>query len=169
MQKITQYKANMVLQKGLKNYYEILAVDQENSVLKIKDIATDKISYFAPLRANHHFNGLFEVKHDEVALREQLIMTKTDKSKGIFAKDKMRVTAIDQIKGLVTLTNQEKQNQVILNQHDLATLHWDYALTTTTFSSQGTDKPFAVVAHKSTSPLASIRSLYVGLTRGSRI
>ena len=168
MHDITQYKANMVLQKGLKNYYEILAVDQENSVLKIKDIATDKISYFAPLRANHHFNGLFEVKHDEVALREQLIMTKTDKSKGIFAKDKMRVTAIDQIKGLVTLTNQEKQNQVTLNQHDLATLHWDYALTTTTFSSQGTDKPFAVVAHKSTSPLASIRSLYVGLTRGSR-
>ena len=120
------------------------------------------------MRANHHFNGLFEVKTDEVALREQLVMTKTDKIKGIFAKDKMRVKAIDQTKGLVTLVNQEKHNHVILDKNDLATLHWDYALTTTTRSAQGADKPFAVVAHKSTSPLANIRSMYVGLSRGQR-
>ena len=41
-------------------------------------------------------------------------------------------------------------------------------MNTTTLSAQGSDKPFAVLAHKSTSPLASIRSVYVGLTRGQR-
>ena len=123
MHDIEHYHTEMVLQKGADKYYEIMSVDKENSVLKLRDLKTNKLSHFAPLRANHHFNGLFEVKNDEVAVREQLIMTKTNKAKGIFAKDRMRVTAIDQAKGLVTLTNQEKQNQVILNKHDLSTLH----------------------------------------------
>ncbi|WP_188618940.1 AAA family ATPase, partial [Cysteiniphilum litorale] len=169
MKAIATYKIGMVLQKGQNNYYEIKRVDNDNNLLSLKNLATGKLSYFAPAKANHRFNGLFDVKKDEVAVNELLIMTKTDKDRGIYAKDKMRVESIDQDKGLITLMNEEKDNKkVILDKNNLATLHWDYALTMTTMASQGSDKHLVVTAQKSSSPLANMRSLYVTLTRGVR-
>ncbi|WP_440998331.1 AAA family ATPase, partial [Cysteiniphilum litorale] len=159
MKAIATYEIGMVLQKGQNNYYEIKRVDKDNNLLSLKNLATGKLSYFAPAKANHRFNGLFDVKKDEVAVNELLIMTKTDKDRGIYAKDKMRVESIDQDKGLVTLMNEEKDNKkVILDKNNLATLHWDYALTMTTMASQGSDKHLVVTAQKSSSPLANMRS-----------
>ncbi|WP_192485195.1 MULTISPECIES: MobF family relaxase [Cysteiniphilum] len=169
MKAIDTYEAGMVMQKGQNNYYEIMAVDSKNNLLSLRNLSTNKLTHFAPAKANHRFNGLFEVKQNEVAVNETLIMTRTDKDSGIYAKDKMRVASIDQDKGLVTLVNEEKDNKkVVLDKNNLATLHWDYALSMTTMASQGSDKELVVTAQKSTSPLANMRSLYVTLTRGVR-
>ncbi|WHN66793.1 MobF family relaxase [Cysteiniphilum sp. QT6929] len=169
MKAIASYAVGMVLQKGQRNYYNINKVDCDNNLLELENLNTRKITHFAPAKANHRFNGLFEVKQNEVAVNEKLIMTRTDKDKGIYAKDKMRVESIDQDKGFVTLVNEEKDNQkIVLDKNNLATLHWDYALNITTMASQGSDKNLVVTAQKSTSPLANMRSLYVTITRGVR-
>jgi conjugative relaxase-like TrwC/TraI family protein len=169
MKAIASYEEGMVLQKGQRSYYNIKKIDRDNNLLELKNLNTGKITHFAPAKANHRFNGLFEVKKDEIAVNETLIMTRTDKDNGVYAKDKMRVESIDKDKGLVTLINEEKDNKkVVLDKNNLATLHWDYALNVTTMASQGSDKDLVVTAQKSTSPLANMRSLYVTLTRGVR-
>lgn len=158
---IKHYKeSDVVYIKG--RYLEVDKIDRGASVVTLKD-DQGNTSLLHPDR-NANDLQLFKLEQAEIAKGDQLRLTKTDKKRGMIANAEYQVT--DANSSHIQLAQLNGEQTLNLKVNDLKDQHWDYAYTTTGFSSQSLTRDSVIgVKFSWRKNLSSLRSLYVFISR----
>ena len=162
------YNVGDVVKFG-REYHHVIASDPLSKSLILKDSA-GKTKYFYPEKYVDKYNvALYEHTKAELAVGDNIRLTKTDKKRGLYANFEYKVKAVNQ--NGVALEAKDaclKNNrpEVVINPKELKDAHWDYAQTVTGYGIQGGSKPYAIDFEVSfRKNLANQRSFYIGASR----
>ncbi len=161
---LRSYYIGNVVKLG-KQYFHVMEVDLKARSLLLRD-GSGKTRYFYPEKEVDRCNmELYSHTREELAVGDEIRLTKTDKKRGLFANFEYRVKAIDDKQATLESKNEQKP-PLVLNHRRLKDTHWDYAQTVTSYGFQGGSKRFAIAFEVSYRKfLANVRSFYISISR----
>jgi hypothetical protein len=162
METVPRYEKDMVFQQGNDKFAKIIDVNMDERSITLKDSGTHQESKLYPSKVNHDFNTLYEVHSSGISPGDLLMLKSDDKANNIKKNDRVIVNDIKD--GFIYAKNDVKEIKLDTNnpQH----MVMEYGYTSTTMSSQGMTVESVMPFAKSRSPLNSLNSLYVQLSRG---
>lgn len=163
------YNVGDVVKFG-REYYHVTANDPSSKSLLLKD-TFGKTKHFYPEKYIDKYNvELYEHTKSELAVGDNIRLTKTDKARRLYANFEYKVKTIKEagvvLEGKDSGSQINASQEIILNPKELKDAHWDYAQTVTGYGIQGGSKPYAIdfeVSYRKN--LANQRSFYIGASR----
>lgn len=144
-------------------YYSIKHVDKKDGTVLIKELHTEKESYFIPENiGKQQAISLYEKREIFVSERDKIVFNKTIKEKDFIANSEWTVKTIKGNK--MTLTDKQNREKII-NINQLDEKHFTLGYTRTDYGVQGASSEHAIIFEKSAKHFASARSHYVGVSR----
>ena len=157
------YNVGDVVKLG-KNYHTIVQNDVKTKSILLQDIDGRTKCFYPEKYAAKGNLELYEQVKSELAIGDNIRLTKSDKERERYANFEYKVKNI--AKEAVILEQQKTQAKLTLSPENLQDAHWDYAHTVTGYGVQGASKTYAIdyeVSYRKN--LANQRSFYIGASR----
>ena len=166
---LSSYKTGDIIDLA-KKYYHVAEIDYDSKSLLLKDEKNNSKLFYPDKYAKKY--NVYEKTKSELAVGDNIRLTKTDKERSLYANFKYEVIDLNEDKVTLSKTDaansKEAGSTITLNPKKLSDAHWDYAYTVTGYGIQGGSKPYVIDFEPSyRKNLANQRSFYIAISRAT--